>query len=207
MPTSQIAQFEEILSDLPALPFSTKQYVFCARDSISATTDSLWRIERGVVRTWTWNEKGRRIILGYWGPGDILGQPLSKLNPYYMQCLTTVKVSLLPPMLVYRSLDTLVGQFQQTEELLSILHSHPVKERLWQFLVWLSQKFGRDVDQGRLIDLPMTHQELAEALATTRVSVTRLLQVFEYQGKLARHSKRLILTKQGGRQCSLSNDR
>ena len=191
-----VAEFEEILFSLPALPFNTKQHVFCPRDFLTPTTDSLWRIERGVVRTWTWNELLARIILGYWGLGDIVGQPLSRLNPYRCQCLTTVEVSLLPPTLLYQELNALIGQFQQNEKLLSILHLHPVKERLWHFLVWLSQKFGRDFDQGQLIDLHLTHQEMADALATTRVSVTRLLQVFEAQGRLKRHSKRLIICGQ-----------
>ena len=146
MLTYQPDPLEKVLLSLPLPPDSTNQYFFGPRDFLTPTTDSLWQIEGGVVRTWTRNQKNQHVVLGYWGPGDIVGQPLSRLNPYFMQCLTTVKVSLLPPMLVYRALDVLVAQFQQTEELLSILHSHPVKERLWQFLVWLSQKFGRNVD-------------------------------------------------------------
>jgi len=206
MPASQVAQFDEILSSLPALPFSTKQYVFCPRDSISPTTDSLWRIERGVVRTWSWNQKGQPITLGYWGLGDIVGQPLSSLNPYRIQCVTNVEVSMVLPTLLYQDLNALVGQFQQNELLLSILHLHPIKERLWQFLVWLSHKFGRDVDQGRLIDLLLTHQEMAEALATTRVSVTRLLHVFESERRLKRHSKQLIITSSAASSTYLPSD-
>ncbi len=114
---------------------------------------------------------------------------------------------MLSPMLLDRSLDVLLGQFQQTEQLLSILHSQPVSLRLWQFLVWLSQKFGRDVDQGRLIELLLTHQEMAEAVSTTRVSVTRLLHVYESEGRLKRHAKQLIITGKGGTaKCSLSNE-
>jgi CRP-like cAMP-binding protein len=36
-----------------------------------------WLIETGVVKTYTWNEEGNQIILGYWGMGDLIGQPLS----------------------------------------------------------------------------------------------------------------------------------
>jgi CRP-like cAMP-binding protein len=67
---------------------------------------------------------------------------------------------------------------------------------LWQFLVLLERKFGRDVEQGRLIDIPVTQQEMAEAINATRVTVTRLLQQFESQGMLLRHSKRLVMTQQ-----------
>ncbi len=49
------------------------------------------------------------------------------------------------------------------------------------------------MEQGRLIDLFVTHQEMADAVNMTRVTVTRLLQQFETEGMLQRHSKRLVL--------------
>lgn len=87
----------------------------------------------------------------------------------------------------------MLSHIQQSEELLSIIHRKPVSLRLWQFLVWLAEKFGRDVDQGKLIDLGVTHQEMAEVINTTRVSVTRMLHQFEEEGMLIRHQRRLIL--------------
>ena len=48
-------------------------------------------------------------------------------------------------------------------------------------------------EQGKLIDIGVTHQEIAEVINTTRVSVTRMLQQFEEQGMLLRHQRRLIL--------------
>jgi len=77
--------------------------------------------------------------------------------------------------------------------LVSIVHRKPISDRLWEFLVWLSNKFGRDVENGRLVDLRVTHQEIAEVLNTTRVTVTRLLQTFEEEGLIVRHKRRLIL--------------
>ena len=79
------------------------------------------------------------------------------------------------------------------EELLSIVHRKPVSLRLWQFLIWLGEKFGRDVDLGKLIDIAVTHQEIAEVINTTRVSVTRMLQQYEEEGLLTRRQRRIIL--------------
>jgi CRP-like cAMP-binding protein len=93
----------------------------------------------------------------------------------------------------HQAVDAFLSHIQQAEELLSIVHRKPISMRLWQFLVWLSDKFGREVEQGRLIDLGVTHQEMAEVLNTTRVTVTRLLQEFEEEGVLLRHKRRLIL--------------
>ncbi len=177
----------------PSLPLPLSQRLFSRREVIPPRNDLLWRIERGAVRTLTWSEDGTYITLGYWGTGDVIGHPLSKVKPYQIECLTSVEVSIIPPQMWHQAVDAFLSHIQQAEELLSIVHRKPISMRLWQFLVWLSDKFGREVEQGRLIDLGVTHQEMAEVLNTTRVTVTRLLQEFEEEGVLLRHKRRLIL--------------
>ena len=167
--------------------------IFSRHDLIPPQENILWRIERGAVRTVTWSEQGTLITLGYWGIGDIVGQPLSRIIPYQIECLTSVETTILPPHFWQQTLETMLLHIQQSEELLSIIHRKPVSLRLWQFLIWMSQKFGRDVDGGKLIDIAVTHQEIAEVINTTRVSVTRMLQQFEKEGMLKRHQRRLIL--------------
>lgn len=167
--------------------------LFTRRERIPPRNDVLWRIERGAVRTLTWSEEGTFITLGYWGSGDLIGSPLSKVQPYQIECLTNVEVSIVPPHLWYQDVNALLSHIQQAEELLSIVHCKPMSLRLWQFLVWLSRKFGREVEQGKLIDLNATHQEMAEVLNTTRVTVTRLLQQFEEEGMLLRQKRQMIL--------------
>ncbi|AFY32476.1 Crp/Fnr family transcriptional regulator [Calothrix sp. PCC 7507] len=186
-PNSSTASINSTLSG--QLP----QKLFTRKEVISPRNDVLWRIDRGAVRTLTWSEDGTFITLGYWGSGDIIGYPLSKVKPYQIECLTSVEVSIVPPHLWHQDINALLSHIQQAEELLSIVHRKPISLRLWQFLVWLSEKFGREVEQGQLIDLNVTHQEMAEVLNTTRVTVTRLLQQFEEDGTLVRHKRRIIL--------------
>lgn len=167
--------------------------LFTRREMLPPRHDVMWRIEQGAVRTLTWSPEGTFITLGYWGSGDLIGSPLSKVKPYQIQCLTNVKVSIVPPHLWYQDVSALLSHIQQAEELLSIIHCKPVSLRLWHFLVWLSIKFGRDVEQGKLIDVNATHQEIAEVLNTTRVTITRLLQHFEKEGALLRRKRQIIL--------------
>ncbi|MBE9050892.1 Crp/Fnr family transcriptional regulator [Nostocales cyanobacterium LEGE 11386] len=169
------------------------QHLFTRREVIPLRNDILWRIERGAVRTLTWSEDGTFITLGYWGIGDLIGYPLSKVNPYQIECLTSVEVSIIPSHLWYIDINAFLSHIQHSEELLSIVHLKPMSLRLEKFLLWLSEKFGRDVEQGKLIDLNITHQEISEVLNTTRVTVTRLLRQFEEQGYLLRYKRRIIL--------------
>jgi len=167
--------------------------LFTRKEVIPPNHNLLWRIDRGVVRTLTWDEDGTFITLGYWGAGDLIGYPLSKINPYQIECLTSVEAIAIPQHLWHQYTNDLLTHIQYSEELLSIVHRKPVALRLWQFLVWLSEKFGRDLEQGKLIEIYITHQEIAEVLNTTRVTVTRLLQRFEAEGVLVRYKRRIIL--------------
>lgn len=152
----------------------------------------LWQIDVGVVRTSTWNEEGTLVTLGFWGPGDIVGQPLSQINPYQIECLTAVEAWLLPAD-CWNFHQAMLSHIQQTEELLRIIHCKHVECRLLQFLNWLARRFGREVAQGQLIDLPLTHQHIAQDIGTTRVTVTRLLNRFKQEGKIILSGQRCIL--------------
>ncbi|MEH1873360.1 Crp/Fnr family transcriptional regulator [Nostoc sp.] len=184
------------LSNSSALGGQLPQQIFTRREVIPLQNDVIWRIEHGAVRTLTWSEDGTLITLGYWGLGDLIGYPLSRVKPYQIECLTGVEISIVPPHLWHQDINALLSHIQQVENLLSIVHRKPISLRLWQFLVWLSEKFGRDVEKGKLIDLNLTHQDIAEVLNTTRVTVTRLLQQLEQEGTVLRHKRRIILRLQ-----------
>ncbi|BAZ52674.1 Crp/Fnr family transcriptional regulator [Nostoc sp. NIES-4103] len=180
-------------SDNSTLIRELPQQLFSRREIIPSRMDVLWRIERGAVRTLTWSEEGTFMTLGYWGIGDLIGYPLTKVQPYQIECLTSLEVTIIPAHLWYLQTTALLSHIQQSEELLTIINRKPISLRLWQFLGWLSEKFGRNVEQGKLIELNLTHQEISEVLNTTRVTVTRLLQQFEEQGALLRYKRRIIL--------------
>lgn len=166
---------------------------FKHNDFIPLQPDALWLIEQGAVRTLTWNEEGTVVTLGYWGSGDVVGQPLSNLQPYQIECLTNVEACFIPLNQSCRILDSIWRHIKQTEELLCIVHLERIPQRLQYFLSWLARKFGRRVEAGQLIDLRITHQELAEVLGTTRVTVTRQLKVFEQDGIISRPQRNFIV--------------
>jgi CRP-like cAMP-binding protein len=132
---------------------ATKQRFFESREIIYAQDYVLWRIERGTVRAVTWDENGTSVTLGYWGVGDIIGYPLSRLQPYHLECLTYVEAVIVPLEALTQNFDAVLDHIQQLEELMSIVNCKRVSLRIWQFLVWLSNKFGRELEQGKLIEL------------------------------------------------------
>ena len=156
-------------------------YRFKRRDRISIDTCTLWQVESGFVRIVTWNEDGEIVVLGLWGPGSIIGVPISQIEPCELQCLSTVELTRLP--LDYPlSVDMLLKHTAQVNRLLQIMHCRQVQERLLQFACWLAENFGQPTSHGRLITVKLTHQEIAETIGTSRVTVTRFIKHLETAG-------------------------
>jgi CRP-like cAMP-binding protein len=113
-----------------------------------------------------------------------------------MECLTKVEATILPLDVWDQRTETLLAHIQQAEELMVIRSYKKVDTMLIKLLAWLSQKFGSEVDQGRLIDMRLTHEDLAEMLGSTRVTVTRILGQFEQEGLIERLSLHRIILKE-----------
>jgi CRP-like cAMP-binding protein len=174
----------------------TKAQTFRRHESLPGQQNLLWRIESGVVRTFTWEENGQVATLGLWGSGDVVGPDLSQQHPYMMDCVEAVKATPLasdcPP-----ARELLLDCLYRTEALLSILHDVRAQTRLLRFLNWLAERFGDRVEGGRLIRVRLTHQEIAESIGATRVTITRELSELERQGKIRWSERCCILLAPG----------
>jgi CRP-like cAMP-binding protein len=135
------------------------------------------------------------ITLGVWGAGDVVGQPLSNIDPYQVECLTRVEASLLSSDLWMQNTHDLLSHIRQSEEFLLIRSYRKIDIMLLKFLAWTAKKFGRAVATGLLIDVRLTHQDIAEILNTTRVTITRTLSQLEQQGLIQRLPLHRIVVK------------
>ncbi len=174
----------------------TSNMLLKARSYIPLHENILWKIEKGVVRSLTWHEDGTLVILGMWGPGDIIGKALSKIEPYEIECLTQVEAKIFAIDGWYQLTEILLTHIQQAEELMLIRSHKTVEIMLLKLLGWLATKFGREVENGHLIDLRLTHQDIAEMLNSTRVTITRVLTNLEERGLIHRQSLHRIVLKE-----------
>jgi CRP-like cAMP-binding protein len=166
---------------------------FAPNETIPMEQGYLWLIRRGITKTVTWDKEGKLTILGYWGARDIVG--LSQIEPYEIRCLTFVEASCIPQHQWTILNKSIFSYVRQMEELFCILRCEPMQERLWQVLTFLGKKFGHQVTEGKLIDLRLTHQEIADVIGSTRVTVTRLLHQLEEEGKLDRSRRHLLILR------------
>ncbi|MCG8364060.1 MAG: helix-turn-helix domain-containing protein, partial [Pseudanabaenales cyanobacterium] len=81
----------------------------------------------------------------------------------------------------------------QTEMMIETLAHRDMGSRLVSFLLILCRDFGIPSQDGITIDLKLSHQAIAEAIGSTRVTVTRLLGDLRQEGMISIHKKKITV--------------
>ena len=161
-------------------------------DNIPLEPQQLWLVSKGLVKLTTMGECGQEVLVGLVGPSMPFGSSLTDL-PTYQAIALSKKVELvsiplseiaISPKLAQALLPQISERLRHTEVLLAISGRRKVKERLNHLLVFLEHKFGEKIPQGTRLTIRLTHQDLADACCTTRVTITRLLGKLQQQGKI-----------------------
>ncbi len=172
-----------------------KTISFKRSDCLPAYDHGLWRIQSGYVRTFTWNDQGDSVSLGFWQAGDIFGQAIAQMTPYEAQCLTPVIADYLGNNYTF-SRESALAHARQSNDLLKITHCRQTDQRLLHFLCWLATRFGQPTAEGREVSIKLIHQEIADSIGCTRVTVTRILKQLEREGKIQwTANKKLVYAK------------
>lgn len=176
-------------------PLKLPAQVFSVHSALPKSAE-LWKIESGFVQVFTTLEDGTKIVFGIWGAEDVVGQAFSKNRPYFIECLTQVVATPVRLENLTNPTEIALKHLQQAEELMIIRSHKRIDTMLLKLLSWLAERFGTEVNQGRLIDLRLTHHNLSELLGATRVTVTRSLIQLEQQGFIQRLSLQRIVLQQ-----------
>ncbi len=163
---------------------------FARYEVLPLEAGGLWQVTEGVVQLSTAQSNGDEVLVGLAGPGMPVGLPLTGLVAYQARALTDVCclwVSLGElercGALAQALLLPLMRRLRQTEALLAIAAGQRrVEDRLRHLLLLLAQEVGEPVPRGVRLGVRLTHQSLANAIGTSRVTCTRLLGRFHAWG-------------------------
>ncbi|GAB4153638.1 MAG: global nitrogen regulator NtcA [Cyanobacteria bacterium J069] len=90
-------------------------------------------------------------------------------------------------------LKGLSSRILQTEMMIETLAHRDMGSRLVSFLLILCRDFGVPTSDGITIDLKLSHQAIAEAIGSTRVTVTRLLGDLRQDHMISIHKKKITV--------------
>jgi CRP-like cAMP-binding protein len=173
---------------------------YVAGRAVPLREDEVLVICRGVVQLFTIQQDGSETLLGLAGASMPIGLSLTTVDPYWATALTDVDILPLPlaeiedsPVLMAGIFRNLTLRLQQTEAWLALSGKRLVADRLRYFLIMLARDFGHVEPDGIRIPIRLTHHQLATAIGTTRVTVTRLLKEFKSEGWLVIDQRQVVL--------------
>ncbi|MGL5794695.1 MAG: Crp/Fnr family transcriptional regulator [Waterburya sp.] len=152
-------------------------------DEITVLDSGIWQIYRGVVQLSRVQQDGTEIILGWVTANGIFDNSFDDSPvPYRAIALTdvyarrySIKEIMQNPLLARQLITQLSDRLLQSERLLEIIAVKRVEERFRRLLLMLKQEIGQPVSDGIRLQARFTHQHLAEAICTTRVTITRIV--------------------------------
>ena len=184
---------EELYKGRSLQPYKTGQ-------TIRMLPDEILVVCRGVVQIGTLYDSGDEALLGIACPSMPFGLPVSYIRPYQASAMTDVDLMRLTMVEVEQSavlaqslFRQLTRRLQQTEAILAMVGYRRVEDRLRHLLLLLKEEIGLPVTSGTRLSIRLTHQQLANAIGTTRVTVTRLLSQLQEEGWLVVDGTRHIV--------------
>jgi PAS domain S-box-containing protein len=171
-------------------------------ETIPLNPGAIWYVSQGVVKLSTLCETGEEVLIGLAGQGMVFGSSLTSLHIYQATALSDTELSsiYLAEIATFQHLShTLLPKInrrlRQTEAFLAIVGRRRVEDRLDALLQLLKQEIGEKVPQGTRFSVRLTHEDIASACCTTRVTITRLMGKLQKQGKISFDSKNHIILK------------
>jgi CRP/FNR family transcriptional regulator len=171
--------------------------------------ERVYLLRRGAVRLSRVYESGEEITVALLRENSIFGV-LSLLTGqksdrfYHSVAFTRVELISAPAASVRRAIEQdarvallllqgLSSRILQTETMIETLTHRDMSSRLVSFLLVLCRDFGVPGAEGITIDLKLSHQAIAEAIGSTRVTITRLLGDLRTAGLVEIDRKRITV--------------
>lgn len=168
-------------------------------ETIPLKPNAVLSVQEGIIEVNTVHTDGIRVILGLHGPGQML------VGHQNDRCLIQVTAHTDVTVLIQRWEEAardadfqhhLKARIVQMEAWTAMRVRPHLEERLLGIFSLLCEQFGLPHNQGMLLDIRLTHEQLAGIIGCTRTSITRVLAVLRKRNVLS-----LIETEDGTRFC------
>ncbi len=151
---------------------------------------------------------GQQVILHYFGPGDgvgiiaVLGDMNYPGSAYVVEeCESlswsrdvTQQLMLRYPRLALNGIEIVARRFVKLQNRYQEISTQRVEQRVALTLLRLARQFGRRTDEGILVDMPLSRQDLGEMVGTNLYNVSRILRKWEKGGCVSIGRQRVVLS-------------
>lgn len=188
----------------PVRIYSKGAYIFQSNDP----ANTILLLEEGRVKIGSYSDSGKEIIKAILQPGDIFGEQVllggERRHNFAQAVDRSVRVCALElsdlkrimyarPDFGMRVTKTISMRVDQTERRLEALVSKDARTRIVEFLRDLADENGKPVGDEILIHNFLTHKDIASLTATSRQTVTSVLNDLREKNLIYFDRKRLLI--------------
>ena len=169
----------------------------------------IYYIKKGKVKKYKSDKDGREQIFYVCKSGELLGYHalLSEENYTDSSCtLEEATISFIPKddflqairssaLLSNRLLKCMSHEFGVLVNGITIFAQKTVRERLALSLLILRNKYKKEDQEGKPVELTLSREDLAKMVGTARETLTRLLHDFKEEDLIETHGRKIILKK------------
>lgn len=151
--------------------------------------EAVYFIFKGLVKALKTDENGHEQIVSFLKTGDMFPHTgLFNTSPYpaTTEAIVDTQVLAIPvhsfeklllqtPSIAIKVLNVMGDKIKELQDKLQEFSGYDVNHRILSFLLKLVEQHGESRGEAIHIDLPVTNQELANSVGTTRETVSRLL--------------------------------
>jgi CRP/FNR family transcriptional regulator, global nitrogen regulator len=131
------------------------------------------------------------LVEGRWQ--DVFAEAVTEARVASIQKAALERVIKSDPGFALRLFSSLSERLRQSDEVIESLLHREVSTRLATLLVNLGERFGED----DLIDVRLTHQDLANMIASTREAVSKVMSELQRDGVIETRNRRIAILDRG----------
>jgi CRP/FNR family transcriptional regulator len=172
--------FEQSLAHASLRRVEAKEFLFAEGDP----TTHLFRVETGAISLYKVLADGRRQVVGFAYPGDLIGlgaqgehvMNAQAIKPTRLRCLpvaTLHQSAAKDPTLGFKLYEALARELAATRDLMLTTGQRSATERVVGFLLALSRRNVRNGQDPAVFELPMTRADIGDFLGLTIETVSR----------------------------------
>lgn len=161
-----------------------------------STADIVYALHLGRVKLIQSTPEGQDVVLRFVGPGEMFGPtaivtgqlfPVSAQAVRWCQALcwngkTMARLMEECPRIALNALRDLTARLEELADRYRELATERVERRVAHALIRLADRAGWKTEDGLLIDMPLSHRDLAEMTGTTLYTVSRILRDWQRGG-------------------------
>ncbi len=135
------------------------------------------------------------LVEGRWQ--DVFAEAVTDARVASIQKASIERAMRSRPDFALRLFSSLSERLRQSDEVIESLLHREVSTRLATLLINLSERFGEKNGDGVALDVRLTHQDLANMIASTREAVSKVMSEFQRDGIIETRSRKItILNRQ-----------